>query len=60
MLSKILKRIHPNRPAGKDSRQNSASLTLAERRARAMAPTVFCPPARVEQCVREAVHSRIA
>ena len=37
---------------------NAATLTLAERRARALAPTIFCPASNVEQCIRQAAQSR--
>jgi hypothetical protein len=33
---------------------NAATLSLAERRARTLAPTIFCPVSKVEQCVRTA------
>jgi hypothetical protein len=35
--------------------QAGSSLSLAERRARALGPTVFCPPWKVEQCIERAV-----
>ena len=38
---------------------NAAILTLAERRARALAPTIFCPASTVEQCI-QAAQSRTA
>ena len=31
--------------------------SLAERRARALAPTIFCPASNVEQCVRQAMQA---
>ena len=39
---------------------NGAVLSLAERRARALAPTIFCPASRVDQCVREAAQARMS
>ena len=32
--------------------------SLAERRARTLAPTIFCPASNVEQCIRQAAQSR--
>ena len=37
---------------------NAATLSLVERRARTLAPTIFCPASKVEQCVRQAAQSR--
>ena len=37
---------------------NAATLSLAERRARTLAPTIFCPTSTVEHCIRQAAQSR--
>jgi hypothetical protein len=39
---------------------NAATLSLAERRARTLAPTIFCPTSTVEQCIRQASQSRVS
>ena len=43
----------------RDAATNVATLALAERRARALAPTIFCPTSTVEQCI-QAAQSRTA
>lgn len=41
------------------ARQATTTLSLAERRARALAPTIFCPASRVEQCLSQAAQSGV-
>ena len=50
MLNKILSAAG-RAPRATVANARSTEPTLAERRARALAPTIYCPSARVEQCL---------
>jgi hypothetical protein len=43
----------PRRPNPSSERSIVADVTRTERLARTLAPTVYCPEARVEECVNE-------
>ena len=38
--------------------QGASTMSLAERRALALAPTIFCPASNVDQCLRQATETR--
>lgn len=42
------------RPASEAPSRTPSLTSTAERRVRALAPTVYCPPTRVEQCLDQA------
>jgi len=48
---------HPTCPAREAAFQGASTMSLAERRARALAPTIFCPASKVEHCIRQATPS---
>jgi hypothetical protein len=42
------------------TRQATTTSSLVERLARALAPTIFCPDSRVDQCIREMAQAGLA